>query len=347
MTSTQTDADKAAGKRVADAPPEGEPNPKTPRTSTAIVPVGPVTTVPPTTEAPAPKDLLQWPIERLATQVNQVFLDTITQNGEGGYEVPDDQIVTTLRVYEINVTNLRTAFSSVLYNVLRTKFIERGDRTVAAATTLATNVSTLTADVCMAALYAKLRTLHRQISTYKGRFTDQPSYTKDVEIPLPFASAIEGIGLFKTVAMNTRYTVIPVYPESTANEGRSMADCSFLNYKSYLAYFAEIGIPTKTIDTRVTPGNAWWTYRTSYDGDVYDLKIFFPPLHFNDHLANLAIMFLGNSGEQHANAPLITPKADDQDYGWHVKDIREGEQARAFTALCQWAPRYWNEKNNI
>lgn len=347
MDTSQTDADKAAGKRSATAPPDGEPAAKSTKFSDAIVPAGQSKDASTVATAALPKDLLQWPIERLATQVNQVFLDTIIQNGEGGYEVPDEQIVPTLRVYEINVTNLRNAFRSVLYTILRAKFIERGDRTATAATTLATNVSNLTADACMAALYAKLRSLHRQIYTHKGRFTDQPTYTKDVELPLPFAVAIDGIGMFRTSAMSTRFNVVPVYPENTKNEGRSSDSINFLEYKSYLAYFAEIGIPTRTIDTRVTPGNAWWTYRTSYDGDVYDLKINFPPLHFNDHLANLAIMFLGNSGADRNNAPIITTKTDDLDYGWYVKDIREGEQARAFAALCQWDPRYWNEKNNV
>nr|UHA47119.1 hypothetical protein [Raphanus sativus cryptic virus 2] len=347
MEAMQIDASKSAGKRIADAPPEGERDPKTVRPSNALVPVGSGSAATQVAANTATKDLLQWPIERLATQVNQVFLDTIIQNGEGGYEVPDDQIVPTLRVYEIHVTNLRNAFRSVLYTVLRTKFIERGDRTVNAATTLATNVSNLTADACMAALFAKLRTLHRQIYTYKGRFTDQPTYTKDIELPLPFAVAIDGIGMFRTSAMSTRFNVVPVYPEGTKNEGRSADSINFLEYKSYLAYFAEIGIPTRTIDTRVTPGNAWWTYRTSYDGDVYDLKINYPPLHFNDHLANLAIMFLGNSGANRNNSSIIITKDDDLDYGWHVKDIREGEQARAFAALSQWAPRYWNEKNNV
>ena len=347
MATGQEEADKARGKRLAQGTPEGASDPKVPRLSTDIVPADGTAVAPTGADATPARDLIQWPIERLATQVNQVFLDTIIQNGEGGYEVPDDQIVPTLRVYEINVTNLRNAFSSVLYNILRTKFIERGDRTVTAATILATNVSTLTADACMAALYAKLRTLHRQIYTYKGRFTDQPTYTKDIELPLPFAVAIDGIGMFRTSAMSTRYNVVPVYPEGTKNEGRSGDSINFLEYKSYLAYFAEIGIPTRTIDTRVSPGNAWWTYRTSYDGDVYDLKINYPPLHFNDHLANLAIMFLGNSGADRNNASIIQTQATDSDYGWHVKDIREGEQARAFAALSQWAPRYWNEKNNV
>ena len=347
MSISQSDADKAAGKRHASGPPDGEPASKTARTSDALVPVGSVNAASTLAVNDVPKDLIQWPIERLATQVNPIFLETIVLNGEGGYEVSDVQVNPVTRVYEINVTNIRTAFRSVLYTILLTKFIERGDRTVTAATNLATTVSTLTADACMAALYAKLRTLHRQIYTFKGRFTDQPTYTKDIELPLPFAVAIDGIGMFRTSAMSTRYNVVPVYPENTKNEGRSTDSINFLEYKSYLAYFAEIGIPTRTIDTRIAPGNAWWTYRTSYDGDVYDLKINFPPLHFNDHLANLAIMLLGNSGADGTNSNLITFKEDDLDYGWHVKDIREGEQARAFAALCQWAPRYWNEKNNV
>lgn len=87
---------------------------------------------------------------------------------------------------------------------------------------------------CFTVLYAKLRTIHKQFQTYAGRFQPTPSYTKEIELPLPSADAIQSFGVFTPVGMTEHYVIVPVYQENVANKRRSTQFRSATTYEAYL-----------------------------------------------------------------------------------------------------------------
>ncbi|CAN8308434.1 unnamed protein product [Cochlearia groenlandica] len=265
---------------------------------------------------PYPNDnlLLHSPIKNLATKINKKFLD--------------EQLVPTPRGYVVNIETIRRVFADVLNKILLSKLISKCDRTIDTATTLAYKASKICSDVCVCTIYAKQRNLHRYIGTYKGRFRGESYYSKDIELPLPFAIAIENFGLFKTFSMTKHYYyVFPVFPEGNMSE-------EYLNmfeYESYLPLFDEIGLPTKCMDPNKRNGTAWWTYKPMYNGDSYDLKMPYHISNYSDHSSIVATMFLSHDDDDNDTCvvkPIVTPPCDDSDYGLHFRDIREGEQMR-------------------
>ncbi|GFP96432.1 hypothetical protein PHJA_001787300 [Phtheirospermum japonicum] len=199
-------------------------------------------------------------------------------------------------------------------------------------------------NACMAALYAKLRTIHKQFQTYATRFTAAPSYSKDIELPLPFADAIQNFGVFTPVGIEDNFVCIPVYPENIQNEGRSTQNWQSYSYEAYMPYMKGLGIPLKSVDTRLKVGSPWWTYFTELQDRHFDLRCIFPPINYSDHSALLASIFMRMNPARDDAVPIITHlDTDVLDYPVRLREISDGFQLRAFSALCHAPREEWNQ----
>nr|XP_016456128.1 PREDICTED: uncharacterized protein LOC107780122 [Nicotiana tabacum] len=171
--------------------------------------------------------------------------------------------------------------------------------------------ATVTADVCMSALYAKLRNIHRTFGTYSNRYTNSARYTKNIELPVPFAEAISNIGVFNIEMTVNIKTIVPTYPEGTENEGCSCEEFPIARYCGILPHMKNAGIPLKSIDIHDTTGTAWWTFKVKHDAPL--------------SLTRLKIRHIRR--------------------GWF--DIGDDAPFRAFAALCGGPSEEWNEFANI
>nr|UZZ64783.1 minor coat protein [Camellia cryptic virus 1] len=290
-------------------------------------------------------ELVPRAIERLSLTVNPSYLTRLKTAGELGYERPVSERFLSARFYQINVANFRDAMKDVLRGYLIWKYSEKGRFTTAQIVTEVTKIVPICVDACMTSLYAKLRTIHKQYGTYSTRFNTPPTYSKDLELPLPFADAIQNFGIFETRCMKKNFLMIPVYPEGTKNEGREKEDWHAYEYEACMPILRENGIPIKNVDTRVKSGFAWWTYRLKSVNDTYDFECILPFLHYSEHSALLSSMFLHvQSGEIR---PIIELKGDDVAYGVRLREVKQGFQLRVFSALCHAHSEEWNSSANI
>ncbi|DAZ87290.1 TPA_asm: coat protein [Arceuthobium sichuanense virus 5] len=302
-----------------------------------------LTRIPPSSSVPVPHaapaaELIPQKIDRLAIVVNPNCLKAMKDAGFLGFTRPDAQFSLDPRFYSFDVPTLRSRFSEVINAYLLTKVRELGRFTASQAAAHVNRVSLLVADACMSALYAKLRTIHKQYGTYASRFTTPPSYSKEIELPLPFADAIQNVGVFETRCMSVNYLMIPVLPEGTKHEGRSQEEWHVYQYEAYIPLLKECGVTVKSVDTRVKAGSAWWTLRPRYVLETYDLECILPFLHYSDHSVTTASMFLVKSTDVNSASPIIAFKDDDLNHGVRFREIPEGFQIRSFAALCR-APR--------
>ncbi|QED42878.1 ORF1 [Lomandra cryptic virus 1] len=284
-------------------------------------------------------ELLPSQFERLSLVINPSYQQRLIEANELGFERPPDQRILDARFYTIRIDNFRQALSNVLISYAVEKYLDQGVLTTAQINAELNTMVPLCVNACMSALYSKLRNIHKAYGVYAGRFTAPPSYNRDIELPLPFADAIQNFGVFETKCMTHNYLIVPVYPEGTRYEGRSTEDWHAYKYESYIPILKKLGIPVRSVDTRVKLGSAWWTYRVSLSNMTYDFNCIFPPIHYSDNSTVTASMFLLIDQDNHGEPmPLIDFQNDDGDYGVRLRDVPIGIQLRCFAALCN-APR--------
>ncbi|KAF5182510.1 coat protein [Thalictrum thalictroides] len=172
-------------------------------------------------------------------------------------------------------------------------------------------------------------------------FSSPPTYSKDLELPLPFADAIQNFGVFETRSMLSNYFMIPVYPEGAKYEGRSSEDWHYSKYGSSLHLLKECGIPLNSVDTCIKDGSAWWTYKIREVYDSFDFQCIIPFLHHTDHSAILSSMFLLVDGNTKSLLPIIKHHTDDQDYGVRLREVPSGFPFQSFSALCHASRELW------
>ncbi|GAB4837191.1 hypothetical protein Ancab_002100 [Ancistrocladus abbreviatus] len=69
--------------------------------------------------------------------------------------------------------------------------------------------------------YLRIKLYEQKVLTYDRADAETPSYSKDVELPLLFADAIQTLGVFAPRNIANNYVCVPVYPENAQNEGCS------------------------------------------------------------------------------------------------------------------------------
>lgn len=289
-----------------------------------------------------PDELFPRTFERLSLSIDPNYVKGLVDANIVGFNRPVAQRLPTLRYYQINVVNFRNTINNLVTGYLRRKLYESETMTTAQVDAEVLNIVPVITNACMAALYARLRTIHTQFQTYTGRFAARPSYTKDIELPLPLADAIQNFGVFAPLGLETNLLCIPVYPENIQNEGRSTQVWNSFDYESYLPVLTSLNIPVKSVDTRNKFGTPWWAYKVNYVDDHFDLRCIYPPRNYSNHTALLASMFARQDDEGEP-IPIIQHLADDTKYPVRLREAPDGFQLRAFGALCHAPCEEWSQ----
>jgi len=257
----------------------------------------------------------------------------------GHLRPPTERFIDT-RFYQVNPTMLLAKIKMILNCVLPSCYHNKSKAIAASATSDIAQMVPLTADACMSALYAKLRTIHKQYGKYSSRFTTPASYHKDIELPTPLADAISNIGVFESTCATKCYLFVPVFPEGTKYEGRSQEEWNSNKYESCMEIYRRLDIPLRNVDTRVKTGSAWWTLKIGAEYEQYFATMIVPPLHYSDNAVTTSLMFMSVDNEDKAEN-FVQFKTDDENYGKRFRRIRSGAQTRAFMALAQMTEEDW------
>lgn len=178
--------------------------------------------------------------------------------------------------------NIRSALTALVKNYLTVKLYQCEVMSDALVDAEVNTMTPIIVNACFAALYAKLRTIHKHVHTYANRFQPPPTYTRDIELPLPLADAIQNLGVFTPSGIVQKYLCIPVYPENVLNEDRSTQIWEAYRYESDVPQLKSLGIPVKSVDTRLKIGSPWWTFKVELHHGHYDLRCIFSPSNYSD-----------------------------------------------------------------
>ncbi|KAI3683839.1 hypothetical protein L1987_84354 [Smallanthus sonchifolius] len=245
-----------------------------------------------------------------------------------------------MRYYTINVHTFRETVSRLIKPYIKRKLYESESMTFDEANNELTKIVPAITNACMAALYAKLHSIHTKFQTHLDRYATTPSYTKEIKLPVPLANAIQNFGVFiPTTNTLIHYVCIPTYP---ANEGGSTEHWSSDEYESYVPLLKQLGIPVMLVDTGPKLGSAWWTYKVKYIYGHYDLCCIFSPSNYPDHTAISAAMF-ARADDDGVALPIIQHLADDTDYPVRFREAPDGSQIKAFADLCHASCEEWTQ----
>ncbi|KAL4576034.1 hypothetical protein LXL04_012122 [Taraxacum kok-saghyz] len=185
------------------------------------------------------------------------------------------------------------------------------------------------------AMYDVLTTvlIDRICGLYKTRYLSPPSYSNKIELPLPFALAIQEFGHFTTHSLQNNYLMVPTYPENTRNEGRASYDFPAAEYQSYIPTLKRLGIEMKSVDNKVISGSPWWTFKVLNLEKTPDLVCTLPRSHYSDLDAVLRSVFCFADHASGECKDVIKLPADTGDYGTLMHCMKPGLNARSFLAL--------------
>nr|CAH2618751.1 putative coat protein 2 [Conifer deltapartitivirus]CAI5383951.1 putative coat protein 2 [Conifer deltapartitivirus] len=297
-------------------------------------------------QVPKPNDYVEKSRFLLDLEINPNYLDRLKQSNSLGFTlIPGSRPLDATHI-ELNVKEFRKAIKHVMTSFLERMFLEQNRLSQAEIQAETSTLVPLIVDSTMNAVYARMRVIHKQEGEHAGRFTAPPTYTKDIELPLPLADAVQQLGPFEVKDIKKKYLIYPVYPAGTLNEGRKHQVYSARKYVSITSILKELKVPMKSVVTQARSGSAWWTYKVIQNNDLQDLVCTLPPCHYTMHSANLRGVFLSDAKPDRVYQIISFDRLTD-DYGTMLRECGDGYNIRAMSALCHTRDEDYNrDKDN-
>nr|QRG29180.1 putative CP [Alloteropsis cryptic virus 2] len=341
-------AEEAKETDVSPSSPSAQPSdPKKQQVSTAIVSSAPSASKASDVmaiDAPPKKpfELLKGTITRQTADFNAATLNLLVNRHEiGTWRVTSKKVLKNTCI-DIDAKEIRRCMTDMLSTALTALYLNNGSMRTSELVTEIADVVPATVDVCMTALYAKLRNVNRFYSAKPTRYTEHPQFTKEIELPLPLALLVESFGAFETQSLVTNTIYVPTYAEDTQYAGRSSVTYPIVKYLSYTPTFKELQVPMKTIDPQIKTGTAWWTYKVKTVHAAHDLVATLPPTLYTDFSAQLRTLLLVPDPEKNNEVQeIVTHPTSVVTYGYRAKALRTGIAVRTFLALCHCPEEFW------
>lgn len=288
-------------------------------------------------------DLDSTPVKygQLSQSLNERYKKWLKEENILGWRRVPSEFKTRIKDIVLDLSVLRDAIKDVMTSVLVWRMTEDGGYTDEEVTTLSGSIAKSVSEAFMTAMYAKLRFIHNQSRTHASRYTTRPSFSKVVELPLPLAYAVEGLGIFETHSEPEIRKIVPSIAEGTKYEGREEEEFKTLEYQDDMFLMSKLGIPMKTIIPQTQAGNPWWTYKVLKITEKLNLQCTLPPSHYTEYSAHLRSVFLSNSVKNNEKQ-LIGFDEVKPIYGTMFRERDIGFNRLAFEAICHSPEEVWN-----
>ncbi|ABC73695.1 putative coat protein [Fragaria chiloensis cryptic virus] len=307
--------------------------------SLAIIPVVPQVQM---DDAEAMAELLYRERARIELDINPAYISRLESRREIGFYPPVASKNVPFTTFNIDVAEFRRCITHVLTAALKVRYYDRSNLRNAEINTEINTIVPRTVSACMCAVYAKLRSIHRTHGTLRNRYVTTPTYNKDIELPLPLAIAIQGLGAFRTESILANRVIAPTYPEATQYEGRAQDAFNMTEYQNYIPTLKDLGIPCKSVEIHDKKGTAWWSYKIHNDHGTSDLVCLLPPTNYSPLAVATRMLFLATQDDSDECTDFIEWPEDLGDYGTQLKEAPPNSNVRAFLALCHGPLEEWS-----
>lgn len=278
---------------------------------------------------------------QVQSSLNEAYLKWLEERQILGWRRVPSEFITRIVDIELDLSVLKGAIKDVIFTTLYWRMTEIGEYTDTEIQTLRARIAASVSEAFITALYAKLRFIHSQSRTHASRYTARPSYSKVVELPLPLALAIEGIGIIETHSEPEIRKIVPGIPEGTKYEGRDEEEFNTLKYQDDMKVLSHLQVPMKSIIPQTQAGTPWWTYKVLKITEKLNLQCTLPPSHYTEYSAHLRSVFFSNS-QTNQEWQLIRFTKLKPKYGTMFRERDIGFNRLAFEAICQAPEEVWN-----
>lgn len=255
-----------------------------------------------------------------------------------------DKIVPVPIRIEIDPVTLHLAFAETLFgyldNTLRRKDVLNNTETRERAMYYAG----ILANGCCIMTYLKVRSIiiSEFQDSYNERNLKRPRVTSDHVIPLPFAYAIQQLGIVHVIDLEQEIKIAPVFPEEGHRFGVPTNQIWNSNaYYDAVVYAKSLGMQFGIVDLKEKKGTAWWLFRPYISEGVFELQCPIPETNFSSALAITYSLFLPKDPSTEQRVLFDTTELGDQVFGTFMRSPHQDIALTAFYGITQSDPEVW------
>lgn len=200
------------------------------------------------------------------------------------------------------------------------------------------------ADGCALMAYLKVRsiTVSEFQDDYEENNLKRPRVTGDHVIPIPFAFAIQQLGIVHVSDLDQEFKYAPVF----INEGHCFGIPTERiwnpnDYYEAVAYAKTLGMQFGIVDLKEKKGTAWWLFNPYVKENVFELICTIPEVNFTSALALTYALFLPK--DPNAGATLLFDISDllTNNYGSMMRLPHNGINLTAFESIAETEQEVW------
>lgn len=193
----------------------------------------------------------------------------------------------------LNATAFRASLNATLRGVIRRLLLKdhfESETNITARLDFV--VPKLVAGICMMT-YLRLRTVNFGLEDEGNVYMVKPKTSAPLEIPKPFAIALQQLGAIEIVGLPNR---VIAYPALETTDAANFLQVTASRYKpneyaQAVEYCKSIGMQFAPIDNSSKAGSAWWLFQGHTDDGAFQLTCPLPESNFTEQDALLHLMF--------------------------------------------------------
>nr|CAH2618869.1 putative coat protein [Conifer deltapartitivirus]CAI5383870.1 putative coat protein [Conifer deltapartitivirus] len=262
--------------------------------------------------------------------------------GTIGHRFSRLQISTRPQYVELSCHRMRNAIvhtlSMVMLRILYTKGVLESQEVIQRSQSMATILSNGT----MMLLYKKLRNIHLTEFDHFDRFARKPKVPDTLEVPVPYAYALQSLGKVKVNSLTTDLEVAPLFPRNETNFGMDTVNSWSLDeHTQCVEYVKSLGIPCCTVNLGVKVGSAWWLMRQEAVDSTIRITCPLPESNFTERAAVLSTLFTLGTNYPVANNVADLSSFGNDNYGTMLQNPPSGVNVSTFHAIADILPSGW------
>nr|CAH2618729.1 putative coat protein [Conifer deltapartitivirus]CAI5383947.1 putative coat protein [Conifer deltapartitivirus] len=263
-------------------------------------------------------------------------------NGTIGHRFSRLQIKKTPQYIELSCYRMRNSIvhtiGAVMLRILYTRGVLESQEVIQRSQSMATIISNGT----MLLLYKKLRNIHLTEFDHFERFARKPKVTDSIEVPVPYAYALQSLGKVKVNSLTTDLEIAPTFPRNETSFGMDATNSwSPDEHAQCIEYVKSLGIPCCTVNLGVKIGSAWWLMRQEQMDNTIRVSCPLPESNFTERAAVLSTLFTMGTNTPVANNVADLSSFGNDNYGIMLQNPPSGVNISTFHAIADTVPSVW------
>jgi hypothetical protein len=195
-------------------------------------------------------------------------------------------------------------------------------------------VRILVRGICLATYY-KIRAVNYAFNDEGHRYMFKPKIPNPLEIPKPFALAIQMLGAVEIHSMTRRTIAVPGLTTADAATACLATGEQLIPalYAQAVEYAKKKGLQFATVNFDVKYGSAWWLLNCPRESQIPELQVRLPESNFTESDALMHLMFCALADGSFGSPLFTLGELNNADYGTIVRNPHAEANVSSFFAF--------------